>query len=263
MSRPVTRLLATTTRHMARFQTASTAAGVHALRSFTQTCLLRADADPPQPPPERTTLEATPGQKERGMSSPASSADPATRRSILDTPPPKPANPFAQVSASNAPSSIQGLALDTMARAQNQPTSADLKEDDDGFTRENWGDEPFHFHVFAHKHNTHITVTKPNRDAIVSVSAGNIGFRKSRRGTYDAAYQLAAFVVDKLHQGNWHKQITKMEVVLRDFGPGREAASKVLLGSEGRLLRGSIIKVSDATRLKFGGTRSRRPRRLG
>ena len=98
MSRPASRLLATTSRHMARLPTASAAAGAHAFRSFTQTCLRRADADPPQPPPERTTLEATPGQKERGQSSPPSSADPATRRSILDTPPPKPGNASKLVS---------------------------------------------------------------------------------------------------------------------------------------------------------------------
>lgn len=57
--------------------------------------------------------------------------------------------------------------------------------------------------------------------------------------------------------------IRKMEVTLRGFGAGREAVTKALLGSEGRLLRGKIVKVADATRLKFGGTRSKKPRRLG
>lgn len=123
--------------------------------------------------------------------------------------------------------------------------------------------EPFHFHVFSHKHNTHITVTKPNRGAILSMSAGQIGFRKAKRGTYDAAYQLSAYVMDKLNQGGWHKVIKSMEVVLRGFGNGREAATKVLLGAEGKMIRGAITKVSDATKLKFGGTRSPRPRRLG
>ncbi|OTA56475.1 translational machinery component, partial [Hypoxylon sp. EC38] len=123
--------------------------------------------------------------------------------------------------------------------------------------------EPFHFHVYAHKHNSHITVTKPNRNAIINMSTGNIGFRKSKRGTYDAAYQLTTYVIDKLHQGGWHKNITAMEVVLRGFGHGREAATKVLLGTEGRMLRDKIVKVSDATKLKFGGTRSPKPRRLG
>ncbi|EAA36094.1 translational machinery component [Neurospora crassa] len=124
-------------------------------------------------------------------------------------------------------------------------------------------DEPYHFHIYSHKHNTHITVTKPNRDALISLSCGNLGFKKSNRKHYDSAYQLGAYVVDKMHQMNLHNKIKKMEVVLRGFGPGREAVIKVLLGNEGRMLRSSIVRVSDATRLKFGGTRSKKPRRLG
>ncbi|KUI67768.1 Putative 37S ribosomal protein S18, mitochondrial [Cytospora mali] len=123
--------------------------------------------------------------------------------------------------------------------------------------------EPFHFHVYAHKHNTHVTVTKPNRDAIVSLSCGNLGFRKSQRKHYDSAYQLGAYVIDKLQQQGWHNKITQLEVVLRGFGAGREAVTKVILGNEGRLLRDKIVKLSDSTRLKFGGTRSKKPRRLG
>lgn len=123
--------------------------------------------------------------------------------------------------------------------------------------------EPFHFHVYAHKHNCHITVTKPNRGAILSMSTGQIGFRKSKRGSYDAAYQLTAYAMDKLNQGGWHKVIKSMEVVLRGFGSGREAATKILLGAEGKMIRDSIVMVADATRLKFGGTRSPKPRRLG
>lgn len=155
------------------------------------------------------------------------------------------------------------LAQDTLAKARNQPTESDRIQE--GEEKEDWGPatEPFHFHIYAHKHNAHITVTKPNRGAIISKSTGDIGFRKSKRGTYDAAYQLTAYVIDKLHQGNWHKNITQMEVVLRGFGAGRDAATKVLLGTEGRMLRNKIVKVSDSTRLKFGGTRSPKPRRLG
>lgn len=122
--------------------------------------------------------------------------------------------------------------------------------------------EPYHFHVFAHKHNTHVTVTKPSREPIVSLSCGNLGFRKSHRKTYDAAYQLGAYVVDKLQQQGWHNRIGMMEVCLRGFGQGREAVTKVLMGTEGSLLRSKVTKVSDSTRLKFGGTRSKAPRRL-
>ncbi|KZF18816.1 translational machinery component [Xylona heveae TC161] len=122
---------------------------------------------------------------------------------------------------------------------------------------------PHHFHIFATKHNTHITLTKPNRDAILSVSCGNLGFRKANRGNYDSAYQLAAFVLKQIQERGLLSDIKKLEVVLRNFGPGREAVTKALMGNEGRLLRGKIVRITDATRLKFGGTRSPKPRRLG
>ncbi|KAJ4290719.1 Complex III assembly protein translocase and chaperone [Collariella sp. IMI 366227] len=124
------------------------------------------------------------------------------------------------------------------------------------------GDEPYHMHVLSHKHNTHITVTKPNRDALISLSCGNLGFRKSNRKHYDSAYQLGAYVIDKMHQKGLVKDIHKLEVVLRGFGAGREAVVKVLMGNEGKELRKKITRLSDATRLKFGGTRSPRIRRL-
>jgi len=92
------------------------------------------------------------------------------------------------------------------------------------------------------------------------VSAGNIGFKKAQRGTYDAAYQLASHVFAKLEEKPIRPKA--LEVVLRDFGEGREAVVKALLGTEGRNLKGAITRVTDATRLKFGGTRSKAPRRL-
>lgn len=57
--------------------------------------------------------------------------------------------------------------------------------------------------------------------------------------------------------------IKEVELVYRGFGPGREAVTKAILGNEGKLFRPLINKLSDSTRLKFGGTRSKKPRRLG
>ncbi|KAH0542750.1 hypothetical protein FGG08_002889 [Glutinoglossum americanum] len=122
---------------------------------------------------------------------------------------------------------------------------------------------PHHLHIYSHKHNTHITLSRPNRDPIISVSTGNIGFRKAARSTYDAAYQLAAYVIKRVHEQGLLGQIKELEVILRGFGAGREACTKVLLGSEGRVLRTRVVRVIDATRLKFGGARSKKPRRLG
>lgn len=122
---------------------------------------------------------------------------------------------------------------------------------------------PHHLHVYSTKHNCHITLSDGKRQPLISVSAGNIGFRKAARGSYDAAYQLGAYVMGRIiHQGLL-RDIHALEVILRDFGPGREAFQKILMGNEGRLVRGTVVRVMDATRLKFGGTRSKKPRRLG
>ncbi|KAG9629989.1 translational machinery component, partial [Aureobasidium melanogenum] len=128
-------------------------------------------------------------------------------------------------------------------------------------------------HVYATKHNTHITFTQPPRkdpanpgkqvDVLMSLSAGNIGFKKAGRGSYDAGYQLAAFVLKQIQERGLLRDLHSLEVVLRGFGKGREAVTKALLGSEGYLVRNKISSVKDATRLKFGGSRSPKPRRLG
>ena len=122
--------------------------------------------------------------------------------------------------------------------------------------------EPFHFHIISHKHNTHITCTRPNREPIISMSCGNIGFRKSRRGTFDSAYSLTKYVLERLIHAGWPMKMSRLEVVLRGFGQGREAALKVLMSPEGKVLRDKIVRVADSTRVKFAGTRSEKPRRL-
>ncbi|KFY12175.1 hypothetical protein V492_04044 [Pseudogymnoascus sp. VKM F-4246] len=123
-------------------------------------------------------------------------------------------------------------------------------------------EEPHHLHVYSTKHNTHITVTRPNRDPIISMSAGNIGFKNSQRKHYDTAFQLASYVFGRMKDTGLLLQIKKLEVVLRGFGQGREAVTKAILGVEGMPFRGKIVRVTDATRLKFGGTRSPRAKRL-
>ena len=95
------------------------------------------------------------------------------------------------------------------------------------------------------------------------MSTGNLGFKKAGRGSYDAAFQLAAFTLRQIQEKGMAREVQSLEVVLRGFGAGREAVTKALLGTEGRLLRSKISSVADATRLKQGGGRSKKPRRLG
>lgn len=122
--------------------------------------------------------------------------------------------------------------------------------------------EPYHLHILATKHNTHITCTKPNREPIISLSAGCLGYKKSRRSGFDSAYSLTKYVIERLIHNGWPMKMKKLEVVMRGFGQGREAAIKVLMSPEGKVLREKIVRVADSTRLKFGGTRSKRARRL-
>jgi small subunit ribosomal protein S11 len=142
-------------------------------------------------------------------------------------------------------------------------------------------------HVLATKHNTHLTLVQPPKpasqttssgisstnasaadqkkmvDVLLSISSGNIGFKKAGRGSYDAAYQLTAFTLKTMQERGMLHDIQKLEIVMRGFGAGREAVTKAILGAEGRNIRDKISAVLDSTRLKIGGTRSPKPRRLG
>jgi small subunit ribosomal protein S11 len=258
MSRPASRFVATVIDQVPRSQRYGARC---AIRSFSGTRVRRADSErgPTQEPtaPSQSSPAAKPLKTTSFFNIAPRNTELPSSPSLSNFKSPTPMQKLTSALSSAPAKSTAQTTLDVLARATNaiQDTGEPQGKD--------WGEEPFHFHVYGHKHNTHITVTKPDRNAIINVSTGNIGFRKSKRGTYDAAYQLTAYVVDKLYQGNWHKEIKRMEVVLRGFGNGREAGVKVLLGNEGRLLRKSIVKVSDSTRLKFGGTRSPKPRRLG
>lgn len=122
---------------------------------------------------------------------------------------------------------------------------------------------PHHLHVYAHKHNTLLTLTRPNGNPMMSMGCGRLGFRKGGRSGYDPAYQLASHVFAQIQEKGWLLDIKRLALIYRGFGPGREAFTKVLLGNEGKNIRGLVCRVTDSTRIKFGGTRSREVRRLG
>ncbi|KAJ5587777.1 Myosin light chain kinase-like protein [Penicillium hispanicum] len=111
---------------------------------------------------------------------------------------------------------------------------------------------PHHLHVFAHKHNTMITLTRPNGTPLLSLGCGQIGFRKAGRSGFDPAYQLSSHVMSQIQERGYLLDIKQIEVVYRGFGKGRDAFTKVLLGNEGRHLRGLVSRVTDSTRVKFG-----------
>ncbi|KAH7131418.1 hypothetical protein B0J13DRAFT_562562 [Dactylonectria estremocensis] len=246
MSRPLTNRLAA----QSLFRTTRTTSNAlrcpfQAARPLSHTNARCADDVPPRPPRAPRTRAARPStasllENIYGAAQPASTAQSA--------------QPNAMASLS------QSLVFKTLGKSNSDSglevggaRTVQAKEDDL---------EPFHFHIYSHKHNTHITCTKPNRDPIISLSCGNIGFRKSRRGTFDSAYSLTKYILERLIHNGWPMKISRLEVVMRGFGQGREAALKVLMSPEGKVLREKIVRVADSTRIKFAGTRSEKPRRL-
>ncbi|RHZ48094.1 putative VPS9 domain protein [Aspergillus thermomutatus] len=97
---------------------------------------------------------------------------------------------------------------------------------------------PHHLHVYSHKHNTLLTLTQPNGNPMLSMSCGHLGFRKGGRAGYDPAYQLTSHVFGQIQERGYLMNIQRLEIVFQGFGQGREAFTKVLLGSEGRNIRG-------------------------
>ena len=95
------------------------------------------------------------------------------------------------------------------------------------------------------------------------MSAGLLGIKKGRRGTYDAAFQVGKYVTERIQHQGLLREIQRLVIVWRDFGKGREAMAKLLLGGEGKALRKRLVSISDASRVKFGGTKARNRRRLG
>ncbi|EHN00670.1 Mrps18p [Saccharomyces cerevisiae x Saccharomyces kudriavzevii VIN7] len=94
----------------------------------------------------------------------------------------------------------------------------------------------------------------------ISISTGCLGFRKAARGEYEAAFQTSSRMFELIKEkGMLSKDI---EVVMDDFGKGRAAFISALVGKEGANVVKKVVKISDATKLKFGGVRSPKMRRL-
>ncbi|EJS42107.1 mrps18p [Saccharomyces arboricola H-6] len=94
----------------------------------------------------------------------------------------------------------------------------------------------------------------------ISISTGCLGFRKAARGEYEAAFQTSGRMFELIKEKNMLNK--DIEVVMDDFGKGRAAFISALVGKEGASVVKKVVKISDATKLKFGGVRSPKMRRL-
>ncbi|KAG2731298.1 hypothetical protein G9P44_005714 [Scheffersomyces stipitis] len=94
------------------------------------------------------------------------------------------------------------------------------------------------------------------------ITAGQLGFRKSQRSEYEAAFQVATKMFKTIEEKNLLGPNDKIELIMTDYGKGRDAFQAALMGKEGQHIKPHIVRVSDATKLRFGGPRPKKLRRL-
>lgn len=115
---------------------------------------------------------------------------------------------------------------------------------------------PYQLHVNASFNNTIITLTRPNGSPLITTSGGSAGFKKAQRSGYEAAHQASIQLLEKMQAKNL--QVPNIHIVLKGFGPGRDAAFKALVAGASWNIR----RITDATPIPFGGCRPKKARRL-
>jgi len=108
-------------------------------------------------------------------------------------------------------------------------------------------------HVKASFNNTHVTITGPTGDTLAKGSAGNAGFKGTRKSTPFAAQRAAEHAA----HGAMRHGLKEVEVRVRGAGSGRESAVRAL-ASAGL----TISSIEDVTPLPHNGCRARKKRRV-
>ncbi len=108
-------------------------------------------------------------------------------------------------------------------------------------------------HIKATFNNTIISITDTDGNVISWASAGNVGFKGSRKSTPFAA-QLAAEAASRRAQEHG---VRRVDVTLKGPGSGRETAMRSLQASGLE-----IIGIKDVTPVPHNGCRPRKRRRV-
>jgi len=108
-------------------------------------------------------------------------------------------------------------------------------------------------HIEATFNNTKATLTDEKGNAVVSSSAGALGFSGARKSTPYAAAKVGEFIGEKSATIGL-KEVT---VIIRGVGAGRESALRAFSG------KGIAIKsIKDVTPVPHNGPRPPKPRRI-
>ena len=108
-------------------------------------------------------------------------------------------------------------------------------------------------HIKATFNNTIISITDPDGNVVSWASAGNVGFKGSRKSTPFAA-QLAAEAASRRAQEHG---VRRVDVEVKGPGSGRETAIRSLQASGLE-----VVAIKDVTPVPHNGCRPRKRRRV-
>ena len=108
-------------------------------------------------------------------------------------------------------------------------------------------------HVKATFNNTLVTVTSTNGEVISTGSAGQVGFKGTRKSTPFGAQRAA----EKAAASAMRLGVREVEVRVKGAGSGRESAVRALANSGLK-----VISIEDVTPLPHNGCRARKRRRV-
>lgn len=108
-------------------------------------------------------------------------------------------------------------------------------------------------HIKASFNNTHVTLTSLTGDTLSTGSAGNVGFKGTRKSTPFAAQRAA----EQAANAAMRHGLKEVSVRVRGAGSGRESAIRALSASGL-----TITQIEDVTPLPHNGCRARKKRRV-
>ncbi|KAG6378909.1 mitochondrial ribosomal protein subunit S18 [Boletus reticuloceps] len=121
-----------------------------------------------------------------------------------------------------------------------------------------------HFHAISSRNNTKIYLCGPDGKLLPQGwwSGGSCGFKGANRKSHEAGYQCAVHAFRRLEEVIKEKGRISLALHFVGFGKGRFAVEGVFLTSEGDRIRPLVVEVEDRTKIKIGGTRSKKKRRV-
>ncbi len=108
-------------------------------------------------------------------------------------------------------------------------------------------------HVKASFNNTLVTITSSNGEVVATGSAGQVGFKGTRKSTPFGAQRAA----EKAAASAMRLGVREVEVRVKGAGSGRESAVRALANSGLR-----VVSIEDVTPLPHNGCRARKRRRV-